>query len=66
MTPPIRLRIEQLVLHGFDPRDRHAIGEALRAELATERQSDSTISHIRDVRGIAAVIARQIKTKVRS
>ena len=31
----VTLHIEQLVLHGFDPRDRHAIGDALRAELAT-------------------------------
>ena len=30
----VTLHIEQLVLHGFDPRDRHAIGDALRAELA--------------------------------
>lgn len=30
----IRLHIEELVLHGFDPRDRHAIGDAVRAELA--------------------------------
>jgi hypothetical protein len=31
----VTLHIEQLVLHGFDPRDRHAIGDALRGELAT-------------------------------
>jgi hypothetical protein len=30
----IRLHIEELVLHGFDPRDRHAIGDAVRGELA--------------------------------
>jgi hypothetical protein len=30
----IRLHIEELVLHGFDPRDRHAIGDAVRSELA--------------------------------
>jgi hypothetical protein len=29
----VRLHIEQLVLHGFDPRDRHAIDEAVRAEV---------------------------------
>jgi hypothetical protein len=34
VTPrPIRLHIEQLVLHGFDPLDRHAIGDAVRNEL---------------------------------
>jgi len=31
----IRLRIEELVLHGFDPRDRYAIEDVVRAELAT-------------------------------
>ena len=30
----IDLHIEELVLHGFSPNDRHAIGEALERELA--------------------------------
>jgi hypothetical protein len=34
MSRAIRVRIAEVVLHGFDPRDRHAIGDALRAELA--------------------------------
>lgn len=29
----IELHIENLVLHGFAPRDRHAIGEAIQREL---------------------------------
>jgi hypothetical protein len=29
----IHLHIEELVLHGFDPHDRHAIGDAVAAEL---------------------------------
>ena len=29
----IELHIEELVLHGFSPTDRHAIGEALQREL---------------------------------
>ncbi len=34
MTPrPVRVHIGELVLHGFDPRDRHAIGDAVRNEL---------------------------------
>jgi hypothetical protein len=43
----IRLRIDELVLHGFDPRDRHAIGDAVRAELAAvlaERQVSQSAS----------------------
>ncbi len=31
---PVRVHVEQLVLHGFDPRQRHRIGDAVRAELA--------------------------------
>jgi len=29
----IRLHIDELVLHGFDPRQRHAIADAVQAEL---------------------------------
>jgi hypothetical protein len=31
---PIHLHIEELVLHGFSPGDRHRIGEAMQYELA--------------------------------
>lgn len=31
---PIHLHIEELVLHGFAPGDRHRIGEAVQLELA--------------------------------
>jgi len=35
LTPAeIRLHVEEIVLHGVDPADRHAIGDAVRAELA--------------------------------
>ena len=34
MTRRIELHIEELVLHGFDPHQRHAIGDAVRTELA--------------------------------
>jgi hypothetical protein len=30
---PIHLHIEELVLHGFSPGDRHRIGEAMQREL---------------------------------
>ncbi len=29
----VELHIEELVLHGFDPRDRHAIADAVQQEL---------------------------------
>jgi hypothetical protein len=31
--PEIELHIDELVLHGFDPRDRHRIGDAVQSEL---------------------------------
>jgi hypothetical protein len=31
---PIELHIDELVLHGFDPHQRHAVGDAVHAELA--------------------------------
>jgi hypothetical protein len=30
----IRVQIDELILHGFDPRQRYAIAEAVRGELA--------------------------------
>jgi hypothetical protein len=35
MSRPIRLHIRELVLHGFDPRDRHRIAAAVHQELAS-------------------------------
>lgn len=32
--PDIELHIDELVLHGFDPKDRHRIGDAVQSELA--------------------------------
>lgn len=64
MTAPLRIRINRLVLHGFDPRDRHAIGDAVRAELARMfaggegTQGEKTLPHSRDVARIGADIAR--------
>jgi hypothetical protein len=66
MSRPVRLRIDELVLHGFDPRDRHAIGDAVRDKLTrllsagdASRQIDATIPNVRDVAAIAAGIARE-------
>lgn len=43
---PIHLHIEELVLHGFAPGDRHGIGDAVEMELQRlleDRQSTGTI-----------------------
>jgi hypothetical protein len=34
VTPSVELTIEDLVLHGFSPGDRHAIGDSFERELA--------------------------------
>ena len=34
MKRPIELHIDELVLHGFDPHQRHDVGDAVHAELA--------------------------------
>jgi hypothetical protein len=48
MTPnTIELHIEELVLHGFPPKDRHLIGEAVQRELTkllSERGIPSSLS----------------------
>jgi predicted amidohydrolase len=47
----IELRIEELVLHGFEPRDRYRIGEAVERELArlfAERGAASSLGHGRE------------------
>jgi hypothetical protein len=33
LTPDVHVHIEELVLNGFDPSDRYAIGEAVEREL---------------------------------
>ncbi len=47
----IRFEIDELVLHGFDPRDRRAIADAVQAELVTalaefRAPSPARIGHI--------------------
>jgi hypothetical protein len=76
----VTLHIEELVLHGFDPRDRRAIADALRGELAsrlaaaTPRQpfvadqidaGTFPIASLRDVRVIARAVARAVGREVR-
>jgi len=42
MKPNIKLHIEELVLHGFAPGDRHAIADAVQRELAQLFADQST------------------------
>lgn len=48
MRTDIELHIEELVLEGFAPGDRHAIGEAVRAELTrllAEQRAPQFLQH---------------------
>jgi hypothetical protein len=58
---PIRIHIQELVLHGVDPRDRHAIGDAVQNELRdalASRQLD-----LRDARAIDRLDAGTLRTQ---
>lgn len=65
MTRPSRIEvhIEELVLHGFDPRDRLSIGDAVQSELSRLfAEGDMTLPrrdvHIDSVDGGAFVLER--------
>lgn len=48
----IEVYIEELVLHGFDPKDRYAIGEAVQRELSrlfAEQGLHSSLSQGREI-----------------
>ena len=43
--PSIELHIEELVIHGGNPADRHRIGEAIEVELASRLSQVDSGSH---------------------
>jgi hypothetical protein len=68
----VNVHVENLVLHGFDPRDGDAIGDALRAELAraiggaplaSRDRIDGGEFRLADRRAVATA-AREIATAV--
>lgn len=80
MSRPIRVHIGELVLHGFERRDRHAIAVAVREELArsltnvAHRQSSLSIDRLdagsvpvqpRAPRGIGTRVGRMLKGALR-
>jgi hypothetical protein len=66
----IRLHINELVLHGFDTRDRHAIADAVRLELLRivgeppAKRAGIEVKHLRDVPSIARTVAREVHRSV--
>ena len=75
----VRVHVRELVLHGFDPRDRHAIAAAVRDEIAAsltvpaaqtsialDRLDAGTVTvHPRQPRGIGTRVARIMKGALR-
>jgi hypothetical protein len=80
-APRIRVEIGELVLHGFDPRDRRAIGDAVAAELTRALEAQPFASRPRSAdrldagsigavprppQAIGAAIARTVHERLRS
>jgi hypothetical protein len=78
VSRPVRVRIGALVLHGFDPRDRHTIAAAVQQEVAAalrgsrftsaqyDRVDAGTVHvHPRRPRGIGTRVARALKGALR-
>ncbi|MDQ3279911.1 MAG: hypothetical protein M3Q69_00695 [Acidobacteriota bacterium] len=78
---PLRIHIEELVLHGVDPRDRHAIGDAVQQEIRTalaeqpmrapdaravERVDAGSLRSNPRMRGVGTQIAARLKGALRS
>jgi hypothetical protein len=62
----IELHIEELVLHGFSPRDRHSIAEAVQGEL-TRLLADPTMrASLAPTREIARLDAGSIQVAANS
>jgi hypothetical protein len=58
--PVIELSIDEVVLHGFRPRDRHAIGDALERELTRLLSRPGALAAIAESRDIPRVDAGQV------
>jgi hypothetical protein len=54
----IELIIDELVLHGFAPGDRHAIGDAVQAHLENMLAADSTVPQ-RDI-SVDSLVPQQV------
>ena len=61
MTRPVRVHIDRLVLHGFDPRERVRVGESIRREIARAIAARG----VEPRAGIRATIADAVRGAVR-
>jgi len=65
----VELVVDEIVLHGVDPRDRHRIGDAIEAQIRQRLSRDSVVERIAaDVRNreqtVTSVVAASIRAAV--
>lgn len=61
MTPDIELVIDELVLHGFERKDRHRIGQAIQDELMRLLSGAENVSPFRTSQEVAHVDAGSVR-----
>ena len=63
----VELVIDEVVLHGFDPRDRHRIGDAIERQLTARLADDSVAGRIvSGARHREQTVANVVKQSVRA
>lgn len=59
--------IDEIVLHGVDPRDRHRIGDAIERHLQAQLSRESAVQRIaNDARGREQAVTGMVAHSVRS
>ena len=63
----VELVVDELVLHGVDPRDRHRIGDAIERELKARMVRGSVVERIeKDAPSREAVVSSVVSASVQS
>jgi hypothetical protein len=63
----LELVVDEVVLHGIDPRDRHRVGDAIERELRARIARESVVERIaRDVHSREQVVTNVVSASVRS
>ena len=63
----LELVVDEVVLHGIDPRDRHRVGDAIERELRARIARESVVDRIaRDVHSREHVVTSVVSASIRS
>ena len=63
----VELVVDELVLRGVDPRDRHRVGDAIERELRARIARESVVQRVaKDVRAREQVVTSVVAASVRS